>query len=101
MFWFESARIMSLIKINPKGQVTIPTELRRRAGLNAGDLLDAKLERGKLTLTPRTSLDRDIAESLDDLHAGRTYGPFDTVDGMMQSLRTGRKRKTVGRAKRT
>jgi bifunctional DNA-binding transcriptional regulator/antitoxin component of YhaV-PrlF toxin-antitoxin module len=91
---------MSLVKVKTKGQVTIPTALRRRAGLNVGDFLDAKLERGTLTLTPQTPVDRDIAESLEDLKAGRTYGPFDTADEMMRSLRARRPRKSANKAKR-
>jgi bifunctional DNA-binding transcriptional regulator/antitoxin component of YhaV-PrlF toxin-antitoxin module len=90
---------MSLVRVKTKGQVTIPTDLRRRAGLNVGDFLDARLERGKLTLTPQTPLDRDIADSIKDLKAGRTYGPFDTVDELTRSLKAGRRRKSTNKSK--
>lgn len=43
---------MSLVKVRPNGQVTLPSSLRERAKLNVGDLLEAKLEKGKITLTP-------------------------------------------------
>jgi AbrB family looped-hinge helix DNA binding protein len=77
---------MSLVKVKTKGQVTIPTALRRRAGLNVGDLLEAKVERGKITLTPQSLVDRRIQEGLEDIRNGRTYGPFDSADEMIKSL---------------
>ena len=78
---------MPLVRIKTKGQVTIPSALRERAGLNVGDLLEAKLEKGgKITLTPKSVLDRHIAEGLEDIRQGRTYGPFDTAEEMIESL---------------
>ena len=78
---------MSYRKAKTKGQVTIPTRLRERAGLHVGDLLEAKLEEGgRITLTPQTLLDRHIEESLEDIRKGRTYGPFNTAEEMIASL---------------
>jgi hypothetical protein len=58
-----------------------------------GDLLEARLEKGgKITLTPQSLLDRDIAESLEDVRQGRVYGPFDTAEQMIASLRRNSKR---------
>jgi AbrB family looped-hinge helix DNA binding protein len=79
---------MSLVKVKTKGQVTIPTALRRRAGLSVGDLLEAKMERGKITLTPQSLVDRHIQEGLEDIRNGRTYGPFDSSDEMIKSLQS-------------
>jgi AbrB family looped-hinge helix DNA binding protein len=84
---------MSLVRVKAKGQVTIPTRLRQQAGLNVGDLLEARLEKGgKITLTPQSLLDRDIAESLEHIKQGRVYGPFDTAEEMIASLRRNSKR---------
>jgi AbrB family looped-hinge helix DNA binding protein len=94
---------MSLVRVKTKGQVTIPTRLRQQAGLNVGDLLEARLEKGgKITLTPQSLLDRDIAESLEDIKQGRVYGPFDTAEEMIASLRRNSKRgrKTNSKLKR-
>jgi len=94
---------MSLVRVKTKGQVTIPTRLRQQAGLNVGDLLEARLEKGgKITLTPQSLLDRDIAESLEDIKQGRVYGPFDTAEEMIASLRRNskRSRKTNSKLKR-
>jgi bifunctional DNA-binding transcriptional regulator/antitoxin component of YhaV-PrlF toxin-antitoxin module len=77
---------MSLVKVKPKGEVTLPSALRQRAGLNVGDLLEARFEKGKITLTPKSLIDRRIEEGQEDIRRGRTYGPFDTADQMIESL---------------
>lgn len=77
---------MSLVKVKPKGEVILPTALRERAGLNVGDLLEARFEKGKITLTPKSLIDRRIEEGLEDIRRGRTHGPFDTADQMIESL---------------
>lgn len=45
-------------KIQNKGQVTIPTGIRRRAGISKGDLVNFAFERGKIVITPRFIIDR-------------------------------------------
>jgi bifunctional DNA-binding transcriptional regulator/antitoxin component of YhaV-PrlF toxin-antitoxin module len=85
---------MSLVKVRPNGQVTLPSSLRNRAKLNVGDLLEAKLEKGRITLTPASLIDRHIAESIEQIKDGRFYGPFDTAEEMIESLhRNGKKSK--------
>ena len=39
-------------KISTKGQVVLPIPIRRKLGLRAGDPLDAKVEGGRVVLTP-------------------------------------------------
>jgi len=77
---------MSFIRVNPKGQVTIPSSLRERAKLNPGDLVEAKLVKGKITLTPASLIDRHIDESVRQIEKGQFYGPFDTAEEMIESL---------------
>jgi AbrB family looped-hinge helix DNA binding protein len=36
-----------------EGQVVLPSALRRRLGIRAGDALDALVENGRIILTPR------------------------------------------------
>ena len=90
---------MSLVKVKTKGQVTLPYSIRERAGLSVGDLLEAKLEKGKITLTPKSLIDRRIEEGLEDIRRGRTYGPFNSADEMIESLE--RNIKDRGKAKKT
>src|SRR5690348_1875758 len=79
---------MPLVKVQKRGQVKLPTELRAKIGVLAGDVLEAKLERGRITLTPKPLVGRRIAESIQDYRRGRAYGPFDTAEEMIASLRT-------------
>ena len=80
--------------------MTLPTVVREKAGVNIGDVLEAQVEKGKITLTPKTLVDRHLAESLADFRAGRYYGPFDSAEDMIASLR-GRKGKTTKKTSRS
>jgi AbrB family looped-hinge helix DNA binding protein len=85
---------MSLVKVRTNGQVTLPSSLRERAKLKVGDLVEAKLVKGKITLTPASLIDRHIAESQEQINNGQFYGPFDTAEEMIESLhRNGKKSK--------
>lgn len=99
----------TIVKIQRKGQVTIPTRLRIQVGLVDGDLMEAKAERGKIVLTPKLIVDREytpeqrriidarLAESLEDIKNGRTHGPFDSARAAITFLRKEIKaRKTTG-----
>jgi AbrB family looped-hinge helix DNA binding protein len=39
-------------RVSTKGQVVLPNPIRRALGLRAGDPLDAKVESGRIVLTP-------------------------------------------------
>jgi len=80
-----------------KYQVVIPLRVRQQIGVAVGDILEVKVERGKITLTPRSVVDRAIAEGLEDVRKGRVRGPFKTVDETIDSLK-GRKRRTTAKA---
>ena len=74
------------MKVKTKYQVTLPTGVRQRVGLKVGDLLEAKVERGKITLTPKAVIPPGIAEGLADVKKGRVYGPFSSAEALLQSL---------------
>lgn len=40
-------------KVSTKGQVVLPGALRRKLGIRAGDPLDARIEAGRIVLTPQ------------------------------------------------
>ena len=44
-------------KIQSKGQITIPTAVRRQAGLSKGDLVNFAFHRGKIVITPKLLID--------------------------------------------
>ncbi len=77
---------MSIVRVKTKGQVTIPTALRARLGVSVGDLLEAKVEGHVITLTPKTLVDKRLAEGIADIKAGRVKGPFKSADELLASL---------------
>src|ERR1700693_4767454 len=94
-------------KIQNKGQVTIPTAVRRQAGLTKGDLVNFAFQRGRIVMTPKLVIDRSrfptadddytpaqppaiaprLKKSLEDVRRGHTAGPFNTADEMIASLK--------------
>ena len=111
----------TLVKIHRKGQVTLPSRLRSAIGVAEGDLVEASVHRGKIVLTPKLVTDRSkfptaddeytpeqrrimdarLAESEDDLKKGRTFGPFNTADEMIASMKHQlQKRAAAKKAKR-
>ena len=44
------------------------------------------LKKGKITFTPKTVFDREIAKSMADYQAGRFYGPFNNHKDFIASL---------------
>lgn len=49
---------MALVTVKNKYQVVIPQALRQKLGISQGDVLEAKVERGRLTYTPKAVIDR-------------------------------------------
>lgn len=99
---------MSLVKVQRKGVVTLPTRLRNKVGLAEGDVVEASVQRGKIILTPKLVIDRSgddeytpaqrrvidarLAKALAEVKKGRVYGPFDTIEEMSASLRESAKK---------
>ncbi len=77
---------MAIVAIKNKYQVVIPQRLREEIGLRVGDLLEARVERGKITFTPKALVDRRVAESLADYEAGRSRGPFGSARAAIVSM---------------
>jgi len=83
---------MPLVTVKKKFQVVIPTAVRKQVKIRVGDLLEVKAERGKVSMIPKSAVDRGIAESLEDFKKGRFYGPFKTAEEMIASLHENAKR---------
>jgi AbrB family looped-hinge helix DNA binding protein len=49
---------MSIVRVKNKYQVVIPESVRDQIGVEVGDVLEAKVERGKITLTPKSIVNR-------------------------------------------
>jgi AbrB family looped-hinge helix DNA binding protein len=44
---------MPLVKVQPKGQVTLPSKLRQQAGIGVGDYVEVTREGDKIVLIPQ------------------------------------------------
>ena len=77
---------MELVTVKTKFQIVIPQRIRKQAHVAIGDLLEASVEHGKITFTPKTLIDRHLAEGLDDVKHGRTHGPYATADEAVVAL---------------
>jgi len=49
---------MAIVTVKNKYQVVIPQALREKLGINRGDVLEVRVERGRLTYIPKTFIDR-------------------------------------------
>jgi AbrB family looped-hinge helix DNA binding protein len=88
---------MQLVTVKNKYQIVIPRAIREQAGVGIGDLLEAKLEKGKITFSPKTVLDRHLAEGLEDLKRGRTHGPYESAKDAIEALETRAKKRAKRR----
>jgi antitoxin MazE len=83
---------MPLVRIKQKFQVTIPDHVRKQVGLEVGDFLEATAQGNVITLKPKAVIDRHpeidarLREALEDVKAGRVYGPFNSAKEMISDL---------------
>ena len=77
---------MAAVKIGVSRQVAIPKKLHDQLGLAPGDYLEIEVQDNRLILTPKTLIEKRLAEGLDDLKRGRTYGPFSSPSALIRSL---------------
>lgn len=49
---------MAIVTVKNKYQIVIPQSVREELGIKPGDILEAKVERGKLTYTRKALIDR-------------------------------------------
>ena len=77
---------MTIVTVKNKFQIVIPQRVREQAHVEIGDLLEASVEDGKITFTPKSLVDRHLAEGLEDLRKGRTHGPYDSAEAAIAAL---------------
>jgi AbrB family looped-hinge helix DNA binding protein len=77
---------MSAVKIGVSRQVAIPKKLHDQLGLAPGDYLEIEVQDNRLILTPKILIEKRLAEGLDDLKRGRTYGLFSSPPALIRSL---------------
>jgi AbrB family looped-hinge helix DNA binding protein len=85
----------SIVKLQKKGQLTIPNHMREQIGLAEGDYIQVASRGSKIILEPaqvatrpaaeelrpaqKRQLDARLAEGLADVKAGCVHGPFATA----------------------
>ena len=77
---------MALVKVKEKYQVLIPPHVREKVQVRVGDLLEASVERGKITFTPKGIVDRDIEISLQQLKDGKVSPAFSSPRDLVRHL---------------
>jgi len=87
---------MAIIRVKDKYQVTLPASVRKQLRLEVGDVLEAEVKGGKITLTPKVVVERGLMAALNDLENGRRYGPFASADELLRSLRRKAKKRRKG-----
>ncbi len=88
----------SVLQLRENGQITLPTSIRRKSNLKAGDLLDVKVEEdGSIRLTPQMAIDRSQAyfwskrwqagelQAEKNIQTGKVE-KFDNVDDLINDL---------------
>lgn len=83
---------MEIVTVKTKFQIVIPQHIREIAHIEVGDLLEAGVENGKIVFTPKSLVDRHVAEGLQDLRKGKTHGPYTTAAEAVSALEKRRKR---------
>jgi len=79
-------------KTKTSSTITVPQTVQHRAGFKLGDVLEFKASSGVITILPklptaddeytpeqRRIIDAQLAEGLADIKAGRTAGPFNSL----------------------
>jgi AbrB family looped-hinge helix DNA binding protein len=90
---------MSIVTVKNKFQVVIPQRVRDQIGVSVGDVFDAKVEKGRIVFEPK-SIDRGIADSMAELKAGQSFGPFATHKQFLASLHKEAKKLDAKKPKR-
>lgn len=78
---------MPRVKVYRDDQITLPLEARHKLDVAEGDYLDVEVVEEGVLLKPvpeerNPEIDAVIAEGLADIRAGRSYGPFESVEDM-------------------
>lgn len=88
---------MSLTKVRPKGQITLPDGVRKAVRLAEGDYLEISVEGGAIVMRPKKLIDADQVwfwtdewqrgerEASEDIAKGRTRRS-DSGDAFLDSL---------------
>lgn len=88
---------MAAVKLGVSRQVVIPKKIFDELGLAPGDYLEVDVQKGKVVMTPKVLVEKEVerrlAEGLEDIKKGHVHGPFDSAKEAVGYLRQTRKGK--------
>jgi AbrB family looped-hinge helix DNA binding protein len=64
LFTTRGGKLMPLVQVREKAQITIPGKIRKTLGIKQGDYLEAEAEDNKIVLIPKILVDKTEAVSL-------------------------------------
>ena len=75
---------MPIVRVGPRGQITVPTSLRQETHISTGSFLEAEVRHNVIVLKPvkvvslssSEEVEMAIAEGLEDHQTGRVGGPY-------------------------
>jgi AbrB family looped-hinge helix DNA binding protein len=94
---------VSVQKVGPKGQVTLPKQVRVALGLKTGALVETVLTRdGALTrpveIRPKkVDVEQELEAAMADVAAGRVHGPFKTAGAVLRAAKRHGRRARIPR----
>ncbi len=92
---------MAAVKVGASRQVAIPKQLHDELGLSPGDYLEVERRGNQLIMTPKSLVEKRLAEALDDVKHGRVGGPYHTVEDLISSLHGKRRARKAKSTKRS
>jgi len=90
---------MDFVTVKNRFQIVIPQHVREQMLVEIGDILEVGVENGKITFTPKSLVDRHLAEGLEDARKGRTHGPYGSAAEVVAALETRARRRGQKRRK--
>jgi bifunctional DNA-binding transcriptional regulator/antitoxin component of YhaV-PrlF toxin-antitoxin module len=84
------------VVVSTKSEIVVPRSVRRRAGIKRGQKVEFKVSGGVINIVPKlpaaddeyTPAQRRIIDArLRKARKGPYYGPFDSVDDMLASMK--------------
>ena len=88
---------MNIVKVKDKYQVTIPTSVRKKVGIEVGDILEIKAERDGVVLSLQSVISKRLAHAIQEVESGQTHGPFKSARELFASLDNSSRKRTKKR----
>ena len=107
----------TLVRVQHKGQMTIPSKVRAAVGLAEGDLVDVRAIGNKIVITPQLVMDRSkfstaadeytpaqrraMDASLAESEKGPYYGPFQSGSEIAAFVKKGQRSARPSKSKKS